>query len=415
MRVTFQPLILKHKKRKDDTYCVFIRIGFKSKYSFTETDYSVSKKDLDRKWQIKNQNILDKCNVLIKKYRDISDKIEGIESLTVKEVRQIILDESTPNGALNYSALFRQFLKDKAGSPSIAIYNATYNHLTGFAGENVLVNSITPKFLSGFQTYLSNKMGSRGVNLYLSTIRKVYNLIMDEYEYNGYEFRYPFRKYKIPKAKYPKPEAMAKEQLLIIRDIELKGVLPNRARDLFMISLLSLGTNAKDLYLLDGITDRIEYKRSKTKDIREDEAFISIKVEPEILPYIERNKGSRRVLNLSEVYSSPPKLNGGIRRGLEGMVRQINEKYGKTIIEDMDYYDARRTISSVMRNKLGISTDDISMCLNHVDVNARDLDPYVEVDWSIIDRANRKFIDWLYEDKKPTKEKTRRTKIISTQ
>lgn len=398
MQVSFKPIVYLHRQRKDNKYSVIIRIGFRSKYAFIETDLSVGKTDLKKNGEIKNTYILNQCGVLMKKYTDIASSVPDINILDVSEIKKIIEEGSSLKAPLNFSKLFGKFIDENKNSPSIDIYRTTHKHLSNFAGNSVLVNSISPHFLSSFEKHLKEKgIGSRGVNLYLSTIRKIYNIIMDEYEYKGYEFRYPFRKYKIPKAVYGETSALTKDQLSLLINSELKGVLANRARDLFVISLLTLGTNAKDLYVLDksGVGDRIEYNRSKTKDVRDDGAFISIKVEPELIPYLGKYRGSKKALILSEWYSTPPKLNEGIRRGLKQAIKQINEAAGKDMFTHLEYYDARRTVSSIMRNELGISTDDIALCLNHVN-RRKDLDPYLKTDWSVIDRANRKFIDWLF-------------------
>ena len=153
--------------------------------------------------------------------------------------------------------------------------------------------------------------------------------------------------------------------------------------------MLTLGTNAKDLYNLKEATGRIEYKRAKTKDIREDEAFISIKIEPELLPYLERNKGKDRVFNFSEIHGKHERLIKAIFRGMKE-IRKV------TGIDSLVYYDARRTVASVMRNKLGISKDDVAMCLNHVDVDHRVTDICIETDFSVLDKCNRAFLDWLF-------------------
>lgn len=62
-----------------------------------------------------------------------------------------------------------------------------------------------------------------------------------------------------------------------------------------------------------------------------------------------------------------------------------------------DFYDARRTVASIMRNKLNISKDDIALCLNHVIVAHKVTDYYIETDFSILDRCNRKFLDYLFD------------------
>ena len=65
-------------------------------------------------------------------------------------------------------------------------------------------------------------MGSPGVAMYLSQVRTVYNWIIDEYEYKGYKFIYPFRKYNIPTPTYKPNKALSKEQLRAILFTKLK-------------------------------------------------------------------------------------------------------------------------------------------------------------------------------------------------
>lgn len=49
-----------------------------------------------------------------------------------------------------------------------------------------------------------------------------------------------------------------------------------------------------------------------------------------------------------------------------------------------------------MRNRLDISKDNVALCLNHVDKNTRITDVYIEIDFSLNDKHNRMFIDWLF-------------------
>lgn len=396
MNVSFKPIVHLHRQRKDGNYSVMIRIGFKSEYAFIETGFSVPKSALNRKGEIKNLTILDGCNKLISEYRELTYLLPDIATMNVQAIKSFILEGKSLKTPLNYSKLFRQYLEENKNSPSKSIYSAAYNHLTDFFGNDVMVNDITPVFLQRFENYLSGRMGSRGVELYLSRIRAVYNWIMDEYEYKGYSFRYPFRKYKIPRSVRNDVEALSKEQLLAIINTPLRGVRANRSRDLFVISLLSLGTNAKDLFLLESFDDRMVYKRSKTRKIRKDEAKISIKIEPELRPYLEKYKGHNRALIFSEWYSSPKQLNRMNIAGLSSVSSQIRSIYGKDFIGHLEFYDARRSFASALRNKLGFSVDDVALCLNHVDSGKRITNLYIERDWSVIDKANRAFIDWLF-------------------
>lgn len=397
MRVTFKPIVRRHQQRKDKTFPVIIRIGWQSKYVFYPTRLSVMKSGLTRTFEIKGSDIIDECNILIKRYREITDKIENIDSLNVHDIVDIIKVRTDTGDTIDFISFFKKYVEklelDK--SPSLQIYKATYNHLIKYNKYDILnINKVTPKFLKKFEEYLLKKdIGSRGQNLYLSIIRSVFNIIIDEYEDLGYTFSYPFRKYKLPKVKTPQTIALTKEQLNSIMHVDLKGkIRAERSRDIFLISLFSLGTNATDLFdLIISNNNRLEYNRNKTKKKRGDDAFISIKVEPEIRPLLEKYKGTEPYLFcFRDMFANKPRFNRAIREGL----RQVAEIIGMPYF---DFYDARRTMASIMRNKLKISKDDVSMCLNHVDMEHKTTDPYIEIDFSILDECNRKFLDYLFD------------------
>lgn len=351
---------------------------------------SAGKTELTKYLKIKSKSLLGKCFQIIEDYEEKVSKSK-MEFNTVNEVSEY-LQRTDLSADLCFTDFYINFISKISGSPSHRIYKTTYNHLTKYKNR-IFVSEITPKFLSGFENYLSGtEMGDRGVSLYMSRIRAVYNAMVDEYQDFGYKFNYPFRKYKVPTSKSKKTIAISKENLTKIIQSDLQG-RAEFSRDMFAISLFSCGTNATDLYdLKESENGRIEYNRNKTKGRRSDEAFISIRIEPELLPYIEKYKGNNGYMfNFRDLYKNRVQLVKAIGEG----IKQICEKLE---IPKFVYYDARRTMASVMRNKLKISKDDIAMCLNHVDMEHKITDIYIETDFSIIDDCNRKFIDWIFED-----------------
>jgi integrase len=66
----------------------------------------------------------------------------------------------------------------------------------------------------------------------------------------------------------------------------------------------------------------------------------------------------------------------------------------KLKIEGLTFYAARHSWATIARNNCGVSMDDVAMCLNHKS-GYNTTDQYVKKDWSIIDNANRKVIDYL--------------------
>lgn len=397
MRVSYKIIAAIQRKRKDNTIPINIRIGWRSKYAFITTDYSVFKSDLTKKGELKASHILDKCNITISEYRKITDEIDENSISDVQDIIEIIKTKTEVGEEIDFLKFFTShtdtLIKSNAGSAQL--YKATLNHLNKYVkGDKLEIARINPNFLQSFDEYLVDEgVGDRGRNIYLGRIRAVYNLIMDEYEHLGYTFAYPFRKFKLPKVKPPKTVALTKEELLKIINLELpEGSRAKKAQMIFTVSLFSLGTNGIDLFnLKESKGGRIEYNRSKTKDKRDDSAFISIKIEEELLNLIEKMKGEPPyLLCINQWYANTNQLNKAVRLGL----RQIAE------ILEMDYfvfYDARRTFASIMRNRLGISKDDIALCLNHVDMSHTVTNQYIETDFSILDRCNRKFLDYLFD------------------
>lgn len=414
MRVTYKPFVSLRRQRKDKTFGVSIRIGYKSKYAYVETEYSASKNDIKGS-TIKSGMLNDKCNAIIAKYRAITDELSETDFDDVSQVVEHIKHKEEHKNGIDYMVYLKNHIEklEENKSPSIQIYNATYNHFRTFVGRDTLsTNGLTSKLLKEFEEYLVKEgVGSHGIHSYLSKIRAVYNLIIDDYEELGYTFKYPFRKYKLPEVINKPTIALTKEQLIEIRDIELKeDSRANYIRNTFMISLLSLGTNATDLYDLEIAKNRrLEYCRNKTKERRKsfDNAFISIKIEPELKHYIDLMEGQDKYMfNFREQFSTKVNFNDSIRKGVREIADAINEKYiaidkkkysKNKFIQYFDYYDARRTLASVMRNTLGISKDDVAACLNHKDTEHKTTDYYIEKDFSILDKCNRQFIDWLYD------------------
>ena len=77
-----------------------------------------------------------------------------------------------------------------------------------------------------------------------------------------------------------------------------------------------------------------------------------------------------------------------INKGL----KEIGQELG---ISKLSSNWARHSWASIARNKAGISMSDIDFCLGHVSHEHKMADIYIDIDYSICDRANRKVLDLL--------------------
>jgi hypothetical protein len=164
MKISFRSLVRRHQQRKDKTFPVNIRIGFKSKYAFIQTDFVASKSDL-KGLSLKNDTIKTKCDTLIIEFKDIVSKITNIETLDVSDIVNYIRKGINTEKEIDFLKFFKEFVlkEEKNNSPQLSIYKATYNHLSYFVNYHSLpINKIGYKFLSDFENYLSSKeIGSR--------------------------------------------------------------------------------------------------------------------------------------------------------------------------------------------------------------------------------------------------------------
>ena len=89
---TFKALIKKGNIRSDKTWNVVIRFTHEAKVRFIPTTMYVSKKDITAGFNIKNQQIIDKCEDLIKVYREkikqvpVSSQIQGLTFKTKNRI-----------------------------------------------------------------------------------------------------------------------------------------------------------------------------------------------------------------------------------------------------------------------------------------------------------------------------------------
>lgn len=190
---------------------------------------------------------------------------------------------------------------------------------------------------------------------------------------------------------------MTVDQIKAIAELDYTTILQpgtnrfNFARDIFLISFCLVGMNGVDLFnCTDYKNGRITYQRTKTKERRIDNAEISIKVEPEIQPLIEkyRDPSGERVFRFYKMYSNMDTLSAAINKGLK--------KIGALIgVDDLEFYAARHSWATIAANDAGVDKYTVHTALNHVDDSMRVTDIYIKKSWDPIDQANRKVLDLL--------------------
>lgn len=410
---TFKAEIQAHQLRKDGTYNVKIRVIHNRRKKYIPTQYYISKSEVTRSGKIKNQIVIDGVERLIRAWRDRCNVVgEGLVHLSVEQVVEIIKRvEDADTWALDfiaYGTRIAEVMTEEGRESTAHSYRCALVRLVEFVGCNSLpIQDITSSLLNAFvQWVLANPAragaktaGVAAVNVYMKNLRAIYNRAKREFNNEDAGFVPipfdPFRKVDPPKMALPKKRAITAEELRAIAalpDEPRVNSMRNFARDMFLLSFGLMGMNAADLYTVTDYKDgRIEYERKKTRTKRTDNAFISVKVEPEVAEIVEmyRDPSGERVFNLRSRFTSVIGLNNSISRGM----RAIGEALG---IEGLQFYAARHTWATLAVNEVGVDKYTVHGCLNHVDPTMAITDVYIKKDWRVNDRANRAVLDYVF-------------------
>ena len=232
-----------------------------------------------------------------------------------------------------------------------------------------------------------------GLHNHMKDLRTLFNEARDFYNNEDLEFNrikhYPFKKYKLVPVPLAKKKNNSIVDVLRIRDcITEPGSRAELAKELYILSFLTCGMNAVDIYncTKENIRDgRINYNRAKTKRKRRDDAFISIKIVDEAKPLLIKYIGK-----LSKRYANYGTLDSALSKGMKEICK-------RTGLDGVTFYWARYTFANLARNSCRMSKDDVLLAMNHVDMASRMIDIYIERDWKIVDEVQLKVVQ-LYRD-----------------
>lgn len=413
---TFKAEVYQHQRKQDGTWNIKIRVTHNQRKKYLSTSWYVTKEDLTRNLKIKNQVYIDYTDELIKKYRKICDRRgEALKDMTVEQVVDLLEkgdDGKAENFDLDIVAFGRQHvtkLRATGHTGNANSYEVALNNLVKFVGrERVSVKEITSRFVKDWIEWIAaqpappkREKGTRAQSLYPSQLRAIHNLAKAEYnDEDAGVIRIPLSPFKnvtLPKVEESRKRAITVEQLLALWSLEDTVIVQNGqnrrnlARDVYIISFLLVGMNEADLYECNDCNNgRITYRRVKTRNRRRDKAEISIKVEPELLPYLEKYKDptGSRVFNFYRMYSSVNTFTTALNKGLKTIGTELG-------IDDLEFYSARHTWATIAANDADVDKYTVHTALNHVDEKMKVTDTYIKKSWKPIDKANRKVLDYL--------------------
>lgn len=414
---TVNAVVYDQFKRDDGTFHVQIKVFHKDVRRFIETNHYVSARQLDGRLKIKDKHILKSLEETLTDYRKtIGDLSAKLDFFTCDDLKAYLVNKDKEVDFIAFCTQHIAYLRKAKRDGTANNHRAVRNSLIDYFKKKVVsITEINSGMLFAYEKWLQtdrpmvriNQLGKEvttiekgmqvgGIYSHMRDLRTLFNEARKAYNNEDIGVvkikHYPFKAYKIGAPPKTKKRNIPAEQVIKIKTCLMK---PNSraelARDLFMLSFYMCGMNAVDFYNLDNYdpqSKRLEYNRSKTSSLRDDGAFISIKILPEARVLLEKYVGK-----LKNRYSTYNGLDTALSKGM----KHLREATG---ISDITFYWARHTFATIARNKCKLDKDDIAEALNHVDGNHKITDIYIEKDWSIVDKVQAAVMKFLRDQNK---------------
>ena len=125
---------------------------------------------------------------------------------------------------------------------------------------------------------------------------------------------------------------------------------------------------------------------------------MTIEIHPIIEDLVIKYRGKERVFNFYERFSSMADLNRSINIGL----KEIGHELG---IDNLQFYSARHSMATIALNKVGINKYIVNDMLNHVDTSMKITELYIQKDFTPINEANFKLLNYMFDEMKSSNER----------
>ena len=419
---TLKYCIVKKDMRRDKTWRVQIRLTHGRRTLMIPTSMYVSRSDLTSSYQIKNPSIIGQCEDLIREYKDKIEKLDlALVDMDVNDIRKEITRKDTVKD-VEFFTFARKWLDDGCRPKCRHKYVTAVNRFEGFVkmkhGRRTLpCNELSCLLMLQFEKFL-RKEGIKS-ELYCQNIKTIFNEARIRYNDNPdgtVVIRRSLDLFKPRKdLKITEKRALTTEQIRKIAALE--DAIPKRrdsqrdlARDVFMISFLTMGTNTIDLFDCEYDADgNITYERAKVRDIRADHARIVIKPHPLLKPYLGKyaNPGApddRHAFSFYSRYKDHVCFSSTVNQGLKAIGKAVG-------IEGLNYYAARHSMATIALNEVMIDKLTVHEMLNHRMPKFRVTDMYIRRDFDRINRMNFRLIDHVF-GKSPLTEKNSEDRIL---
>lgn len=407
---TLRPCV--QKQRSDGYFPVYIRVTHNRKVGYIKTDKMVSKKDVTKNKEIRDNFVMMFCMELINSYTSRLNE-KDTSAWSVKEVIEFLLTEECDICFSDYARKHIDKMINRGQERNAKNYKMALSSLELFVGTNKLMFSqMTSALVNRWIESLAAT--HRAKEMYPICMRQVFRAAIAEF--NDYDIgririkTNPWGKVKIPQADLTTKRAIPPEACreffgAPLPETKMIESLPELGRDVAQMILCLAGINTVDLYNLqksnytNGI---ICYNRAKTRNSRRDSAYIEMRVPPVIKPLFEKyatEQDDPYLFRFHKRYSTSDSFCANVNNGIKKICKSMG-------MAKSDYYCAytfRHTWGTVAQNDCGASIAEVGFAMNHSHGHTVTRG-YIKIDFTPAWELNEKVVDFILFSKKKSKQ-----------
>lgn len=395
---TLKAVILPHHVKEDGSCNVKIRLTHKRKVRYLPTVEFAHKGDYTKDYALKSNSLIKRLSDLIEKMEEAinTENVFDLDVMDVDEVAELIRKGIKKKEKFQLD--FFEFGYEWAGKKpkySGNNYRTALKSFSTFLGVETLdISAITSSLLRKYEIHLHEKHGrdARAVSLYTSHISTIHSEARKRYndeELGEVRIKNPYEYYNPPKQKPAKKVSLTKAEIQKLINIRHSlSKYDKLAVDIFLLSFITMGSNLPDLYNAEfdkpGV---IHYQRTKTKERRSDGADMYIRLEPvaKCLYQEYLDPTGAKAFNLHSMYTFYKSIADKGNDRLKEVAKAAGIKKPFTMRW------ARRSFGTIA-NSIGIDKSVTNDMLCHIDPDMAVTDIYIEKDWTILWKANRKVL-----------------------
>ena len=401
---TFKAVVQRHQERKDGKFPISIRVIHNRQVCYLSTGLYCSRSQINKHtFEIKDQFILIRTGQTIRNYESALLEIdtEAMRSMSVHELCAFFRTNAQELDFIRYSQSIVESNPRRYRALRSALRIIQNMGITKLSAAD-FTSAFLRQFREALEQPISNGTSTRLLSestkaQYQQHLCMVFRRMQKEYntEFHKVIVHDPFVNMEKFRPAAPDKRSLSIEQLREFFALRASNTYEQIAIDMVKMSFGMCGINLFDLQRLewnnyDEQTQRVHFVRHKTEGAAGNRVAISIRIEPEVMEVAQKYltpRGSKYLFNFG---NKEPDID--YSRVVYSRLKTACRKNG---IGTLTPYQFRHTWATIARNNCDVSKDDIDLCLAHVGNNPM-ADVYIRPDYSRIDTANRKVLDYVF-------------------